>query len=302
MPRITSLSIGMKTAVGVSDGGTDSSLVLIVNEGEPVDAVHATLPDTSQSDQEEGQANLYRIELNDETPHEGRTFDTQDLNPSSIRVGIRGDDRWSPGSCLVWGQDAQGAIVPLGLNVVRQGFKGGEPPTMALSTDRDEGRTSFCVKRVQPGDEFTAVSRLILLLTTADTDDAGTDDTITLRISDTLGQMLVDETITDTLQDDLEQGQANFYYVELGGTIIRTNLDDKSIQLSINGDDAWRPSSLFLFGLDAREGETVTFVTPLVHLAEWPFGTLSTDSGEGRASVSLPVVHTASSPATSPRP
>ena len=303
MPRINSLWIGMKTAVGVSDGGTDSQLVLIVNEGgEPVDAVHATLPDTSQSDQEEGQANLYRIELNDETPREGRTFDTQDLNPSSIRVGIRGDDRWSPGSCLVWGQDAQGSIVPLALNVVRQGFEAGEPPTMALSTDPDEGRTSFCVKRVQPGDEFTAVSRLILLVATADEDDAGTDDTITLRITDIFGRVLVEETIADTVQDDLEQGQANFYYVEFGATVIRTNLDDKSIQLSINGDDAWRPASVFLFGLDAREGETVNFVTPLVHLPEWPFGTLSTDSGEGRASVALPVVHTTSGPATSPRP
>ena len=165
---------------------------------------------------------------------------------------------------------------------------------MALSTDRDEGRTSFCVKRVQPGDDFTAVLRLILLLTTADEDDAGTDDTITLKITDTFGRVVVEETIADTFQNDLEQGEANFYYVEVSGGIIRTNLDGNSIQLSINGDDAWRPASVFLFGLDAREGETVTVVTPLVHLPEWPFGTLSTDGGEGRASVALPVVRSAS--------
>jgi hypothetical protein len=298
MPRINSLWIGMKTGSS-SDAGTDSSIVLIINEGgEPVDAVHFTLPDTAQNDQEAGQANLYKIELNDRTPHEGRTFDTQNLNASSVRVGIRGDDRWSPGSCFVWGQDVDGTIVPLALNVVRQGFKASELDTMALSTDPDEGRTSFCVKRVQPGDAFTAVSRLILLLTTADEDDAGTDDTITLKITDTLdGRVLVDQTITDTVQDDLERAQANFYYVEVNGTIIKTNLDDKSIQLSINGDDAWRPASLFLFGLDALEGETVTFVTPLVHLPEWHLGTLSTDSTEGTSSVALPLVNTTSGPA-----
>ena len=39
MPRIDTLWIGMKTAVG-SDTGTDSSIVLIINEGgDPVDAV-----------------------------------------------------------------------------------------------------------------------------------------------------------------------------------------------------------------------------------------------------------------------
>ena len=48
MPRINTLWIGMKTAVGSSDAGTDSSIVLIINEGgEPVDAVHFTFPDTA---------------------------------------------------------------------------------------------------------------------------------------------------------------------------------------------------------------------------------------------------------------
>src|SRR4029434_792491 len=114
MPRINRLWIGMKTAVGSSDAGTDSSIVLIINEGgEPADAVHFTFPDTAQSDQEAGQANLYQIELNDQPPHEGRTFDTQNLDASSVRVGIRGDDMWSAGSCFVWGRDVDGEIVPL---------------------------------------------------------------------------------------------------------------------------------------------------------------------------------------------
>src|SRR5262245_34998543 len=223
MPRIDILWIGMKTAVG-SDTGTDDSIVLIVNEGgEPVDAVHFTLPDTAQNDQESGQANLYRIELHDETPHEGRTFDTLKLNDSSIRVGIRGDDVWSPGSCLVWGEATDDNIIPLALNVVKQGFMDSESSTMRISTDRDEGRTSFCVKRVQAGDDFTGSTRLILLLLTANQDNAGTNDTITLKITDTLGLVHLEHTFTDTFQDDLERAQANFYYADVTGAIIRTN-------------------------------------------------------------------------------
>jgi hypothetical protein len=167
---------------------------------------------------------------------------------------------------------------------------------MTISTDPDEGRTSFVVKRVQPGDDFTGLTRLILLLTTADEDNADTDDTITLKITDISGRVLVDQTFTDTTQDDLERAQANFYYAEVNGAILKGNLNDQSIQLSINGDDAWLPASLFLFGLDAREGETVKFVTPLVHLTEWPFGFLSTDSTEGTASVALPLVNVTSGP------
>ena len=296
MPRIDTLWIGMKTAVD-PDSGTDSSIVLIINEGgEPVDAVHFTLPDTAQNDQEAGQANLYQIDLHDETPHEGRTFDTQKLNDSSVRVGIRGDDAWSPGSCLVWGRSTDGNIVPLALNVVKQGFKDGELSTMIISTDRDEGRTSFCVRRVQPGNDFTGSTRLILFLTTADQDNAETNDTITLKITDTLGQVLVNYTFTDTPQDDLERAQANFYYADVTGGIIRTNLTDESIELRINGNDAWLPASLFLFGLDALEGETVRFVTPLVHLPKWPFGFLSTDTTEGKPSVRLPVIKTTPTP------
>lgn len=296
MPRINTLWIGMRTAVG-SDAGTDDSIVLIINEGgETVDAVHFTLPDTAQDDQEEGQVNLYQIDLRDETPREGRTFLTEKLNDSSVRVGIRGDDAWSPGSCFVWGRSTEGTIIPLALNVVKEGFKSGENPTMSLSTDRDEGRISFCVKRVQSGDAFTGNRRLILLLTTADRNNAGTDDTITLKITNTLGDVVVDHTFTDTPQRDLERAQANFYYVDVPGVVIRSNLSDKSIVLSINGKDAWLPASVFLFGLDGREGETVRIVTPLVHMTEWPFGFLSTDPEEGRPQVELPLVRSTQDP------
>jgi hypothetical protein len=289
MPQIDTLWISMITG----SSGTDDSIVLIVNEGgEPSDAVHFTLPDTAQDDQEENQANLYEVPLSDTFPHEGRTFDTAKLNDSSVRVGIRGSDEWSVGSCFVWGRSKEGIIVPLALNVAKQGFKASEEAVAVLSTDPDEGRISFCVKRVQPGDDFTGLLRLILIVTTADQDNAETDNTITLKITDKFGIVHVDHTFTDTFQDDLERAQANFYYADSPGAIIKTNLDDKSIELGINGDDAWLPSSLFLFGLDAAEGDTVRFVTPLVHLTRWPFRFLSKDTTEGQPKVFLPLVNT----------
>ena len=74
------------------DSGTDSSIVLIINvRGGRFDVLHRTFPDTEQNDQEQGQANLYEITEDDFEPQPfvGSTVDPQDLNASSIRIGIR---------------------------------------------------------------------------------------------------------------------------------------------------------------------------------------------------------------------
>ncbi len=73
------------------DSGTDSSIVLIINvKGGRFDVLHRTFPDTEQNDQEQGQANLYEITEDDFEPQPfvGSTVDPQDLNASSIRIGI----------------------------------------------------------------------------------------------------------------------------------------------------------------------------------------------------------------------
>ena len=88
------------------DSGTDSSIVLIINvRGGRFDVLHRTFPATEQSDQEQGQANLYEITEDDFEPQPfvGSTVDPQDLNASSIRIGIRGNDMWRPKSVFVWG-------------------------------------------------------------------------------------------------------------------------------------------------------------------------------------------------------
>ncbi|HET7060927.1 MAG TPA: hypothetical protein VFI43_01980, partial [Nitrosospira sp.] len=94
----------------------------------------------------------------------------------------------------------------------------------------------------------------------------------------------------DTPQSDLERAEANLYYVQVAVPFSKTELNENSIRLSIKGDDAWLPDRLFLFGLDEDEtGPAAGFVVPLVHLPEWPLGTLSTDPEEGQGSVVLPL-------------
>src|SRR5262245_55521651 len=88
------------------DSGTDSSIVLIINEtgGKP-DLLHHTFPDTAQRDQETGQANVYAITKDEiQAPlGESPLFSADQLNESSVRVGIRGEDKWRPEAFFVWG-------------------------------------------------------------------------------------------------------------------------------------------------------------------------------------------------------
>ena len=278
------------------DSGTDSPIVLIFNvQGGRFDVLHRTLPDTEQEDHEQGKANLYEITEEDFEPQAfvGATVDPQDLNASSIRIGIRGADMWRPKSVFIWGEQKDGLIVPLALNTNLQGTIGiaGQLVGVRLSTDAGEGKLSFAPSRVQLGDANMSIRRLLLIMTTADVDDAGTDDRIRLQITTVAGRVVVDHVLPDTSQDDLERAQANFYFAPVVSPFTRAELNADSISLSIQGRDAWLPRRLFLFGLSAAEGEQPSqFSVPLVHLPDWTLGTLSMDTGEGSPSVNLPVV------------
>ncbi len=130
------------------DSGTDSPIVLIINvTGGRFDVLHRTFPDTAQADQEQGQANLYEITEDDFEPQAfvGATVDPQDLNASSIRIGIRGEDMWRPKSVFIWGEQKDGLIVPLALNTELQGQLGiaGQLIDVRLSTDAGEGKLSI---------------------------------------------------------------------------------------------------------------------------------------------------------------
>ena len=157
---------------------------------------------------------------------------------------------------------------------------------VTLSTDSDEGRISLPVRPVVPGMIRTQISRL-LLVTGTNIRESATDSPINLQIARG-EEIVVDHTIPDTPQPDLEGAEGNVYFLPVRQGFTRSQLNDESITLSIRGSDAWLPYVVALFGLDTASGNPGRMV-PLVHFDPWPFGWLSTDASEGSSAVTLPL-------------
>ena len=287
MSEIGQLFVAMTTRDS-DDSGTDSSITLIGNVN-GLDRLQYTFPDSSQDDQDRGRANLYNVGISID-------LDSKDLPSSYFRVGTRGEDAWRPENCFIWGtkNDFSG-IVPIGMrldlttqSVVRL-VKGvaqsnAEITQVVLSTDNNEGDLCFPLLPLSPGDQGMLIRRLLVLLTTADQDDAGTDNGITINILNTIYQL-------DDIQQphSPESGQANWYLIPVTKPFVKNMMDiQKGIAMSISDDDAWLPQSVFIFGLDTDAGMPAQIVT-LVHIPNWTMGALSTDSSEGSDTVILPI-------------
>lgn len=276
------------------DSGTDSEIVLIINQ-DGIDIVHYNFfPNTQQFDLEEGQANLYTIDVGE------IGVDTSRLTDSSIRIEINGEDMWQLEHIIIWGQGSRFPfpIVPVAIAT---------DITSALSEEEDEGLSSIPITLVEAGLSTLEINRLLLVMTTdgvpsgsifgnfyhpdpahqTDVEDAGTDSPINLQIVSG-GAPLVNFTFPGTPQQDQEAGQANLYFAPVPAPFTKDSLTGTSITLQINGDDMWLPSSFFLFGLDDASGRPERLV-PLVHIPSWPFGFMSTDSSEGVPNVNLPL-------------
>jgi hypothetical protein len=158
-----------------------------------------------------------------------------------------------------------------------------------------KGKLSFAPARVQAGAANIVIKQLLMIVTTADIEDAGTDDQIQLQIVNSDGLLPVNHFFPDTWQDDLERAQANFYfyYVLVNIPFSKIELRETAIRLNILGRNAWLPPErFFLFGLSEDEGgQPPEFVVPLVHLPTWPLSTLSAEPGEGQESVLLPILN-----------
>lgn len=274
MPDIKRIWIAMHTRKKDSSG-TDSPIVLIINQdGE--DVLHETLPhgdDSPQSDQEAGRANLYMIGAG------ASRIDTDRLATTYIRVGIRGGDMWEPADFFIWGETDQvhlpsgGGLGP-GRQVVALGLE--RNIRQPLSTETDEGNISLPISKARTGTPTDPIDHLFVILTTQDKDDAGTDDTINLQISD-VGGLRVDF----DFPHDLERGEASFYIVPILGP----NLSEKNItdmRLSTSGNDSWGLDSFFLFGVDLTSHLVVPIVREPSRMVD-----LSIDAGEGVNSIVL---------------
>lgn len=264
MPVIRNLWVATLTSTQ-SDSGSESELVVIMNRN-GLDVVHRDLGFGSV---DTGGGKLYRHEISEAQVPPDNFY---------LRMGTRGSDAWAPRVIAAWCERfTTGNVVPLGYQ---------ERIETVLSTDSSEGRISLPVPLVGGGRVRTEINR-VMLVTGTYIGDSATDSSIHIRI--TAGEsVVVDHTIPDTSQDDLEGAEGNVYFLPVISPFTRSQLTDSSIVLSIQGDDAWLPVVVVMFGIDTASGQPGAMV-PLVHAHPWGFGVLSTDTGEGVASVTLPL-------------
>jgi hypothetical protein len=293
------LWVGMKT-YDRKDSGTNDKIVLIIND-DGVDRLHHTFPKINQDDQKQGAANVYEVIVPDTiTAH---NIDPDKLTNSSIRVAIRGKDLWRPRDFVILGEVQNGEVIPLASErtfgpPVKDPIVFGDPtPTEHsgfngdLSGDEREGAISFPLRRVNiPFSPYHSplpeLGGFTIMATTADVKHAGTSNFVKLTIR-YAGEYIIELTISP--------GGRNKAVFADGPTLRQTgapgltkdNID--SIELGIEGNNAWLPGSLFLLAA-AEKGKSVM---PLVHIPEWDpdaMGWLSTDPSDAnsRPSISLP--------------
>ena len=101
------------------------------------------------------------------------SFDLELLTNSSVRIGNRGDDAWAPQEILLFAVTDGGGIIPIAMET---------DLTHWLSSDPSEGRLTLPLRLVERGDSSTLIHRLLLLVRTADEDDAGTDSPVRLQV------------------------------------------------------------------------------------------------------------------------
>lgn len=206
-------------------------------------------------------------------------FESANLTPSSVRLGIRGDNAWAPEHVLLIGRTQPafepGRIVALAMETELSSW---------LSSDNDEGHLTMRLRLVGPGNAATVIQRVLLLIYTDTGSDVDTESSIQLQIG-AGGGIVLHQTITD----NLNRYTARWYVLDVEMPFTQGDMvANGSIRLSILGTDAWLPKTVFVFGLDTATGRPNEVVT-LASVPEWELGWLSTDPNEGSASVALPL-------------
>lgn len=267
-----------------SNAETDSALNLVITQ-RGRDVVNHRYGDTYQRDQERGQANFYEFDV-------GSGIDTSNLDNESIRMEILGDDAWSPEVLFLWARDRDNStpfegVIPLAIELDINDI---------LSTNDAGAVPSLPVRPVEVGDANMLIRRLLLVLRTVghavngniESSD-GTNDHIQLQIVAN-NQLVLQQVIWDTPQDDLQPFQANLYLISVPVPFTRASMADFGVKLSITGQDSWLPSHVFLFGFDEPSTRPERII-PLVYADNvWPYGPLSTNSDVGVPEVILPLL------------
>jgi len=273
------------------------SYIMLIGNVAGIDRMQYTFPTTSQDDQKKSQANIYQVPtLN------APFFDTQRLGQTYFRVGIRRSDTWDPEHYFLWSTTQNPfSVVPIGINldlkttgVIRshsdQPHFDNNTAHVVLSTENSKGDLSFPLMPVAAGNGNTLIRRLMVLMTTKNSSDAGTGDRVQLQVKPA-GKSPVIYDFPDSPQSKRVHGKANWYFVPVTDAFTKhdLSLNSRSITLFIEGDDAWDPESFYIFGLDTLDGAPA-HVVPLVHMNPWGSVSLSTDESEGHPFRILPIL------------
>jgi hypothetical protein len=276
-----------------ADSDTDSSINVSVNTN-GVERLNRTFPDAQQTDQERGVANVYDVDVTD------NSIQSEQLTDSSIRMGINGDDAWRPQHVFVFGE----GVTQRGTNETQALAIETEIDT-TLSTDSSEGPSGVPLRLVGHGSGSLLIRRLFILVRSIASDrppeDGGifgsavphetvTDAPLEIQIV-SQGRLVVLFQIRDTPQEDLEFGEANFYTMPVIVPFTRAQLESDSITLRIMGMDDYEPLSLFIFGADQATGRPTSMV-PLVSIPNWRqagLGVIDYDPTNGTGAVTLPL-------------
>ena len=261
------------------DAGSDSTINLTINvDGEDV------LDRDFGSNVGDGEAYLNGGSQLD-TP-----FDSAALTNSSVRIGVREDDAWSPGDVLVFGHSMaefnSDVAVPLAMETGLTEF---------LSTDPSEGPLTVPLRRVDPGTSSTVIRRVLLLVHTQWSGGGLFREETPARTAPSNSRCSPGRTSfcakrsTTPRSPTSRRARSNWYVMDALVPFTRGEVQAGGrIVLSILGSDAWKPMVLFVFGLDTASGRPNQVVS-LVSLPVWGPRWMSTDTSEGDPSVDLTV-------------
>lgn len=261
------------------------------------------ITDKSDGGFSRGRANIFDIRP------DGLDLSIDQLNSSSVRLGVEGNDAWQPSNVFVWAE-APRYILPRPF-IYPLAFESDWDTT--LSTDADEGPASAAVRLVNRGRQRMPIHRLVMItsqLPVPDNFETIDEDELLhgkLGLQVVARERLAAATmIGDTQQDATRKasgsyyatddepivGRSNYYQPHVFVPFAKSEVGHGAITALKRGGDAWWPKHFFLFGLDSKFGRP-TRIVPLCYLPDWgeqmdepfPF-----DATTGEVAVPLPIV------------
>jgi hypothetical protein len=260
-------SLGMAVHVRpFRHSGSGSNWSLIVNSG-GVDVLHAqfmvsppfgqtwvTVPDFGP----EGFAGVYGLgnfPFGPLGPMGTLEVDTTPLDPSSIRLELRGDDLLRPLHILSWGIEAGGAIVPLTVDT---------DLAINLSGDLDEGVGSMPLALVDSGTDATPLSEVVVFVSLTGNPNAPTRQPVSLRVERANGNLIWASGLEDFFALDSGGRNAKIWRLTDVSAFSRVDTLGPVIpKLRVDGPDNAMIQSLVAIGVN-RDGPRPVAV-PLVH-------------------------------------